>query len=144
MGDIGGTRCNFAVAAVVEGNVKLVASLHLFSKEITRFVDAVSGVLEHFEKTHGIIVDRACFAVAGPIRAEDEVVRLTNLDWKIDVQELKAQTLLKTIKLINDFEAIGYGIDLIDQKDVVCVCEGERMQKQQGRHYFKSWLRILH
>jgi glucokinase len=135
VGDIGGTHCNFAIVQADKQQVKLIISLHFLSKEISRFSDVVSWTLEHTCKKYNLHdnlnLSNACFAVAGPVGIEDNVVRLTNLPWHIDLMELKERTSLKNIKIINDFEAIGYGIDLIDQKDILCICKGkEHTQKK--------------
>jgi glucokinase len=126
VGDIGGTYSNFAIFEAGQP-LRLIISLHFLSKEIASFLGVVRLALEHLEKKYDIKVDKACFAGAGPVRLG--VIHVTNLPWNIDVNELKKGTSLKSIKIINDFEAIGYGIDLIDQKNVVCICEGVREKK---------------
>ena len=46
-------------------------------------------------------------------------IDLTNVDMVINVKDILENTLLRKIILVNDFEAIGYGLDLLDlEKDV--------------------------
>lgn len=51
----------------------------------------------------------ACFAVAGPVK--NNKVRFTNRDsWSIDGDEVAEDFKIRTVSLINDFLAMGYGI----------------------------------
>ena len=136
VGDVGGTHCNFAIAEVAQRRVKLIISLHFLSNEITRFSDVVCWILKYVQEKYDIKVDKACFAGAGPVGLEPDVIRMTNLLWTIDVKNLKKYSSLKDIKIINDFEAIGYGIDVIDQKDIICIHEGECVKKK--KHFNKA------
>jgi glucokinase len=61
-------------------------------------------------------IDQACFAVAGPI--SDGKVQFTNLPWFIEESRLEAELNLKSVKLINDFEAIGYGIQTLSSENM--------------------------
>ena len=54
--------------------------------------------------------NKACFAVAGPVDKEQNTCPLTNLHWTLDGKELKKELSIETVKLINDFEAVGYGV----------------------------------
>jgi len=143
VGDIGGTHSDFAVVEADQKQVRLIISLHFLSREITCFVDVISWILERIQKKYNIKIDKACFAGAGPVGETGEVVYLTNLPWDIDLGELEKHTSLKSIKIINDFEAIGYGIDLIDQKNIrgesvtLCIHEGQRAQKSKNKHHNK-------
>lgn len=56
----------------------------------------------------------ACFAVAGPVK--NNVVRFTNRDsWHIDGEEIAEKLGIQSVKLINDFLAVGYGILTLDE-----------------------------
>lgn len=59
----------------------------------------------------------ACFAVADPII--NERVKITNLPWQLDVPSLSATLGVPQVRLINDFQAIAYGIQLLDSDDFV-------------------------
>jgi len=134
VGDIGGTHCNFAVVEADQKHVRLIISLHFLSEDITSFLEVTCLVLEHLQKKYSIKIKRACFAVAGPIAIKGRVTHLTNLAWNIDLKELESNTSLENIKIINDFEAIGYGISVIDQKDIVCIHKGaQRPNHKQNK-----------
>jgi glucokinase len=55
--------------------------------------------------------EKACFAVAGPVNKKDNTCLLTNLHWeKLDGFQLAGQLQIEQVALINDFEAVGYGV----------------------------------
>lgn len=56
-------------------------------------------------------LQKACFAVAGPVNKQDNTCLLTNLHWeKLDGFQLAEQLEIEKVALINDFEAVGYGV----------------------------------
>jgi glucokinase len=50
----------------------------------------------------------ACFAIAGPVVANRS--NLTNLAWFLEGDRLQAELHLTQVSLINDFEAVSYGV----------------------------------
>ncbi len=117
-GDIGGT------------NVR-VAAFELEGRRLQCVVERIYKAAEHknvceivtkFISTEGVLVDRACFGAAGPVRHGR--VTFSNLDWVIDCRELAAQLRLKSVGLINDLEAYAYGVNTLESKDFVTLQEG--------------------
>jgi glucokinase len=79
-------------------------------------------ILAEFVKTEGIGVHQASFGVAGPVR--DGRSKISNLPWVIDALELAKQLRVNSVGLLNDLEAIAYGIDALESKDFVTLSEG--------------------
>ena len=50
----------------------------------------------------------ACVAVAGPVH--DGVSELTNLDWRIDTEEIALATGTRAVTLLNDLQAEGHAL----------------------------------
>ena len=67
--------------------------------------------------------DVACFGLAGPGSASE--VTLTNLPWRISVDELKQKLPLGEVTLINDFHAAALGIDSLNPEDLLCLYPGD-------------------
>jgi glucokinase len=65
----------------------------------------------------------ACFAVAGPI--EGRTAYLTNLGWHLDVDRLISILGIANIHLINDFAAIGYGIEHLQPHEIHTLQAGQ-------------------
>src|SRR5215831_6181403 len=118
VGDIGGTKARLA-AFETEGNRLQCAVEKIYpSKEHKGLAEIVA----HFTKTEGIPAQAACFGVAGPVRGGRS--KISNLPWVIDSRELATQLRLRTVGLINDLEALAYGLDMLESKDFVTISEG--------------------
>jgi glucokinase len=52
--------------------------------------------------------------------------KISNLPWVIDSRELATQLRLRTVGLINDLEALAYGLEMLESKDFVTISEGVR------------------
>src|SRR5215472_6251175 len=117
-GEIGATRTRLA-AFETEGNrLQCVVEKTYMSQQR----DGLSGILSEFIKTEGIPVHSACVGVAGPVRGGRS--KISNLPWVIDSRELATQLRLRTVGLINDLEALAYGLDMLESKDFVTISEG--------------------
>ena len=64
----------------------------------------------------------AGIAVAGPV--VDGSVQLTNVSWRVDAAELSAALGNLPVALLNDFEAVGLGLDSLAAADVVTLQPG--------------------
>jgi glucokinase len=122
--DVGGTKTLLQIAEFEgAGHEARVLAEQRF--ESTLYPDLAPMAYEFLASNglHG--VDRACFAVAGPVTSEDgrQQARLTNLPWRIDSTELAHALHLSRVKVINDFEAVGYGIDGLDRDSLVVLQE---------------------
>lgn len=125
-GDIGGTNSNFGVCSIENGNVTLLFSLHTKSQEIKDFPLLVDQVVQHARSKHGVELTRACFAAAGVVSEKQDRCKPTNLNVVIDAHAIIEKTELTSVVLINDFEAVGYGVDHIDPKDIIQIHKGEQ------------------
>lgn len=102
-GDIGATKTTLALYEVT---VNLGAPLrqHTFQNALfssfdallAKFLDQVSPAPMH-----------ACFGVAGPVTVNS--VKMTNLNWFIDGEELQARYSFQQVHLINDLVATAMG-----------------------------------
>lgn len=68
----------------------------------------------------------ACFGIAGPVAEypNGQRARVTNLPWELDSAQIAQQLGLAHVRLINDFQAIGYGIEVLAASDLVALQEG--------------------
>ena len=74
---------------------------------------------------------KACFAVPGPVFKN--TVELTNLSlgWsQLQAKSLEEEVDIAQISLINDFEAVCYGIHFINKSDLYCLQEGQCHKEQ--------------
>ncbi|MEJ2347090.1 MAG: glucokinase [Gammaproteobacteria bacterium] len=93
--------------------------------------DDLAPILQDFMARRPVAGDpphAACIAVAGPVTATSgggQRAKVTNLPWDLDSARLAEAAGIATVKLINDFEAIGYGIGALSADDRVTLQEGE-------------------
>jgi glucokinase len=117
-GDIGGTNARLAAFETEGSRLQCVVEKVYPSKEHNGLPEIVAD----FVKTEGIPAQSACFGVAGPVRGGRS--KISNLPWVIDSRELATQLRLRTVGLINDLEALAYGLDMLESKDFVTISEG--------------------
>jgi|GraSoiStandDraft_44_1057316.scaffolds.fasta_scaffold42380_2 glucokinase len=117
-GEIGATRTRLAGFETEGSRLQLVVEKSFMSQEHAGLTE----IITTFIQTEGILVNRACFGVAGPVRRGRS--KISNLPWIIDSRDLAKQLKLDSVGMINDLEAYAYGIDGLDSKDFVVLNEG--------------------
>ena len=107
---------------------KLVYQQQYKNQDFQHFVD----IVKLFLKESGITVapTTACFAVAGPVT--DNVVRFTNrAAWSIAGAVMVQQLGIKSVRLINDFVANGYGLLTLNE-ETECATLNNAEKKKNG------------
>lgn len=115
-GDIGGTKTLLRISAA--------GGAPVLQKSYPSAVYAgLAEILDEFLREAGVPnIRAACFALAGPVSGRR--VALTNLPWEVDADVLAARFAIPRISLINDFEAVGYGIAALHQDDLLTLQPG--------------------
>lgn len=117
--DIGGTHSRFVVVEVVANGVHF---LHSETYPSGHSPSLEAQLLEFVTSARrcGHTPSHACLAVAGPVTEDNQKqsVRITNLNWSADTISLVQHCGLQRVSLINDFEAIGYGLALLNTNDI--------------------------
>ena len=122
-GDIGGTKSRLQLTRFeTEKQFIAIAREEFSNREFDGFSLIIKKFLSH-NKVDLNQLDCCCLAVAGPI--VDGTVKFTNLPWTISEKEL-LELGLKKVKLINDFEAVGYGVDTLKPETCKVLQEGEK------------------
>lgn len=119
-GDIGGTHTRLALARRDGGEVEIEKA----ERVLNAGRDGVGGVLADFLAQCGRI-DAACLAVAGP--TDGLSAQFTNLSWHIDSASLTRRFGLP-FRLVNDFAAVGWGLNALRTADVVLLQTGSEQQ----------------
>jgi len=119
--DVGGEHTHLAVMGIKDKkNYDIIFKITKATSEIKDISDLLNEGLKGAHNDYGIEINRAVIAGAGPVSRKRSYINLTNLDISIDTREILKKTMLRKVILVNDFEAIGYGMDLLDlEKDVV-------------------------
>ncbi len=116
-GDIGGTNSSLSVVSI-SGNESTILFLEKYlTKSISSFPALVNDFIS-LAKKNGYEAGKACFSVAGPLR-DGKYVKMTNGELCVDVEEIIGRTALDDALVINDFEAIMYGIKIVSYGDLI-------------------------
>jgi len=130
--DVGGTNTNTCIAGIQDKKVKLLFSLHFKTKELKSIEPAIKKTIQYAKDEYDIKTDFACIAAAGFIK-DNKFVKLTNASWDINTDKIKKNTNLEDVFIINDFQAIGYGINVLDHKDekhIFTIREKDKSEKE--------------
>ena len=115
--DIGGTYTNFGIAGIQNKKPLILFSLKFDSKELESLTPAIIQTLDYAKNEHNIDVYDACIGAAGVVSEAKDFADLTNVNWNVSTNEIIKNTSLKNAFIINDFQAIGYGINLLDHSN---------------------------
>jgi glucokinase len=115
-GDIGGTNARFAI---IERD-KIFFEKHYPSRDFDKFEDVFAVFVKDAPEP---VPSCACMAVAGVV--EGNRVEATNIPWTIDGNDLKKRFGLETLRLINDFEAVAWGITVLHRDQLVQIGGGK-------------------
>jgi len=117
--DVGGTKTLLQLYRIdANGKRRELAQQQLPSKDST----SLEEMTHHFLRESGEgTPDSACFAVAGPVQHHGarQTARLTNLPWHLDNTRLSESLGISHVTLLNDFQAIGYSLEVLDRNDLV-------------------------
>jgi glucokinase len=117
-GDIGGTNARLGLVELTGGRARIVERRSYPSAEHPGLAPIVC---RFFDDT-GRRAERACFAIACPVVGDD--CTAPNLPWTINLPALAREIGIARTAIINDFVAIGYGIDLLEPADLATLQEG--------------------
>lgn len=124
-GDIGGTKTLLQLVRVDNGNFCSIYERRFESAAYRDF----NSLVDEFMRAATLIpaaarpVDAACFGVAGPIHGQS--AKITNLDWTINAGAVGDEFGIGNISLINDFTAVGCGIEVLQKEDLTSLQNGE-------------------
>jgi glucokinase len=126
-GDVGGTKCNLALYRVREDDYQQITNRRYESRKFSSFDAIIAKFLEEIpsevKAAFGAeAIEAAGFGVAGP--ALDNRVKATNLPWTVDGAALAGQLATDHIVLLNDLEATGYGLALLDPSEISTLNRG--------------------
>lgn len=112
--DVGGTNCRLSLADA--NGVRTDTVRRFRNDDFASFADLAQGYISEQPA-----LSAAAIAIAGPVGKGEG--RLTNRDWHFDAQDLAAELSLGSVSLLNDLEAHGHAI---------CVLEGDSLTHLSG------------
>ncbi|MEO1400335.1 MAG: glucokinase [Cyanobacteria bacterium J06635_1] len=133
-GDIGGTKTILRLVQAKGDDLKQTSARDIQLETLYEqryasgdFADLVPMVQQFLEAAQPnvktVAPKTACFAIAGPVN--QNISKLTNLAWSLSGDRLAAELHLDKVQLINDFEAIGYGVLGLKKDDLETLQVGQ-------------------
>ncbi|VAW89104.1 Glucokinase [hydrothermal vent metagenome] len=119
-GDIGGTK----VLLQISRDDEVLLEQQYVSANYATF----DALLSEFMAQARHVVGAACFGIAGPV--DDTTARVTNRPWQLDSNKLQQQFSIPKVILINDFQAVGYGISALPENSIETLQSGD--ERPQG------------
>ena len=116
-GDIGGTKTRLALAGVNGTQVVIRRELSYASQDYATFEMLLGEFLSSGES-----VADAAFGIAGPVLGD--VAQATNLPWRIDAAALRQSFGFARCHLLNDLEAMAYGLPALGEADLLTLQAG--------------------
>src|ERR1041385_4245952 len=118
-GDIGGTKTDLAIYSVEGGPHEPLSQTEVHSADYP----SLQALVKEFLAKVKTPVERACFDVAGPVI--DGRVKITNLPWVMDEVSLARDLNLKSVRLMNDLEAVAKAIPHLSPGDINTLNAGQ-------------------
>lgn len=119
-GDVGGTKVDLALYGFENGRLALVREQRFAAHGYSGLEVIAEKFLSDFGHPE---ITAACFGVPGPVRHGR--LKLTNLPWVLDCEEISRGLKIEHLFLINDLEANGYGIGELHSGQIHVLSEGD-------------------
>jgi len=119
-GDIGGTKVLLQISHAGE----TIIEQQYVSANYASFEQLLTSFLSRCQHP----ISAACLGVAGPV--DGSRARVTNLPWQLDSQKLQQQFSIPRVALINDFQAVGFGIAVLPDEAFETLQTGD--ERPQG------------
>jgi glucokinase len=120
-GDVGGTKTLLGLFAS-DGDRPAAVEIGEF---LTLEYDGLEPIVREFLRARNVdarAIDAACFGVAGAVT--EQVARLTNVPWPVDGEVVGASLGLRRSILLNDLEALAYGVTVLEPDEVAVLQQG--------------------
>jgi glucokinase len=115
--DVGGTKTALELFVITPGGLRSSREATFPSRDYA----SLDALVREF--AGDVPIERACFAVAGPV--DGGVARITNLPWILDERELASSLEIPTVSLVNDLRAAAFGMLYLSPTDFEILRPGE-------------------
>lgn len=129
-GDVGGTKTLLQIATdhTHKSPLTILYEQRYESAQFPAFEEVLAHFLAAAQTIDIPMPTAACIGVAGPIERDESgnaSVDVTNLPWSLSERELSERFALRQLRLINDFQAVGYGLAALNNDELLVLQAGE-------------------
>lgn len=119
-GDIGGTK---TLIGLYDDSTRRPTPIDVRAFATTEF-SGLPAIIDAFrgEQPKSSSIDAAVFGIAGPII--DQSAEMTNVEWRVDRKVLVDTLGIPHVHLLNDLEAMGYGVLVLNRDELVILQTG--------------------
>jgi glucokinase len=117
-GDIGGTKSNLGLFDVQREKLVRVADQRFATSQYSGLAE----IVQEFLGEHKAKISAASFGIAGAV--VNNVVHPANIPWIVDGTAMAKFLGLGRLRLLNDLEATGYGIGVLEPSELVTIHSG--------------------
>ncbi len=119
-GDIGGTK---TLIGLFHPAARRPTPVDVREFRTTTYGGLPAIIDEFFGAQRGrTVINTAAFGVAGPII--NQSAEMTNVEWRVDGAELIRMLGIPHVRLLNDLEAMAYGVTVLDSHEVLTLQVG--------------------
>jgi len=111
-----GTQTKIAVIGIKAKGFDLIFDLDYQTAHVRNLSELIIKTIDVAKENANIKIKKAVIAAAGPVSRTRVKVNLTRTELRIIKEDLLERTGLKEMWLMNDYEAISYGIDLLNRQ----------------------------
>jgi len=124
--DVGGTITQTGIVGTKNNRYELLYSTEVWSNKIklSQFID---DLVKHVENNLNLKIHAVSIAVAATLNPKRNFVNSTTNKIKIDSKELEKK-IHKTTFLLNDFEALGYSVNILDKNNLKTIIKGNEIK----------------
>ena len=117
-GDVGGTHARLAFVELEGSSARMVQRETYPSRDYP----GLAAIVRRFCAGAGSLPERACFGIACAVVGDD--CTTPNLPWTVNARDLAADIGISRTTIINDFVAIGYGVEFLVPADLATLQAG--------------------
>ncbi len=121
-GDIGGTKTLLQLSDPKGNSFDVLFEKRYVSADYASLTAMTQEFLKEAAGQVKCQVAAACFGIAGPVSGR--TARTTNLPWVLNADEMEKELSIPRVRLINDFQSVGYGIEALQPQDMVTLQSG--------------------
>jgi glucokinase len=131
-GDVGGTKTLLGLFRASGARPGMARPTQVVLREYaTLDFDSLDDVVKTFlEETGTKTVDAIAVGVAGPVK--EQTARLTNVPWIVDVSVVAERCGGCPSLLLNDLEAMGSSVEVLDPDELATIQEGDALPTGNG------------
>jgi glucokinase len=121
-GDIGGTKTLLQLSEPNGKGFDVLFEKRYVSADHVSLTSMTKEFLSEAATQVKCDVAAACFGIAGPVSGR--TAKTTNLPWVLNADDMEKDLGITRVRLINDFQSVGYGIEALQPQDMVTLQAG--------------------